>query len=141
MIFTTAIFKPWLFCSHATSHKADWILTTCCLLCLGLLYAQVISLMKVLEVERSGLSLLKNSTATTFLVCVLWTQCWWLLAHTFLFLFLSYCCCWFTYNQFDLNVSIAFAYCFHAKWYWTVSICVTIVFGDILSANFWQKLW
>ena len=22
-----AIFKPWLFSSHATSHKADWIAT------------------------------------------------------------------------------------------------------------------
>ena len=26
ILLTTVIFKPWLFCSHATSHKAD-----CCL--------------------------------------------------------------------------------------------------------------
>ena len=29
LIFTMAIFKPQLFCSHATLH-ADWILTECC---------------------------------------------------------------------------------------------------------------
>ena len=28
-------------------------------------------------------------------VCVLYTQCFWLLSHTFLPIFLSYCCCWF----------------------------------------------
>ena len=60
-------FKPWLFASHATSHKADWITTTRCLLCLALFYEQLISLMKVLEVERSGLRLLENSIAITYL--------------------------------------------------------------------------
>ena len=47
-----AFFKQRMFSSHATSHKADWILTDCCLLCLALLYAHVFSLMKVLDTEQ-----------------------------------------------------------------------------------------
>ena len=41
-----------LFTRSATSHKTDWITTIRCLFALALLNAQVISLMKVLEVER-----------------------------------------------------------------------------------------
>ena len=52
-IFTTAIFKPRLFCTHTTSHKADGITTTRRLHCLPFLQLNTISLTKVLEVERS----------------------------------------------------------------------------------------
>ena len=64
-IFTMATFKPQLFCSHTTLHKADWILTTGCL-------SQVVSLMKVLAVERSRLRLLENSICDNilFVYCV-----------------------------------------------------------------------
>ena len=53
-----------LFTRNASSHKTDWIPTTRCPLCFAYLYAPVFSLMKVLEVERSGFLLLDNSFAT-----------------------------------------------------------------------------
>ena len=48
-------FKP--FCSHAISHKADWILTDC----LALLYTHVFSLQNVFKVEGSWSRLLENA--------------------------------------------------------------------------------
>ena len=117
IMLTTEIFKPQLFCSHATSHKANWILTYS-LFCsqrrfsnhncfvhtqlhtrltefllfvarfvLPFLYAQVISLMKVVEVKRLELHLHENSIAIAFLFwyCV-HNAC----SHTCLSLFLSY---------------------------------------------------
>ena len=54
-----AICEPRLFSSHATSHKADWILTTRCLLYLAFLYGHVNSLIKVI---RSGFCCLYNIT-------------------------------------------------------------------------------
>ena len=53
-----------LFCSQATSHKADWILTDYCPLCLAVLYMHNFSLQKVLKVEGSRSRLLENSIAT-----------------------------------------------------------------------------
>ena len=64
-----AIFKPWLFYSHATSHKADWILTDRCLLCLAFLYAHIFNLMRVLEVEGSWFRLLENSFTIFCYLC------------------------------------------------------------------------
>ena len=37
-LFITEIFKPRLFCLHATSYEAHWIPTTCRRLCLAVLY-------------------------------------------------------------------------------------------------------
>ena len=138
-IFIMAIFKPRLFCSHATSHKADWILTThCCLLYLARLYAHVFSLMKVLEMVHSRFRLLENYFAIAlFFVLRL------LSLHTCLSLFSHACSCWltrsiylyrvycvhivlvaFTFIAISLSISftlmifllVAFAYCFHVKW-------------------------
>ena len=65
IVLATEIFKPRLFCSHATSHKADCILTVdCSLLCVAFLYAHVFSLIKVLEMDRSGFRLFQNSSVT-----------------------------------------------------------------------------
>ena len=74
----------YLLSSHATSHKSDWILTDCCLLCLTFLYAYVFSLMKVPEVERH---------------CCLCVR---ILAYPFVS---HACCCWFTWKVFDVFVS------------------------------------
>ena len=54
ILLAKQIFKPRLFCSHATSHKANRILTDCCLLCLAFVFAYDFSLMKILEVESLG---------------------------------------------------------------------------------------
>ena len=48
--------KTVLFTVNASSHKTNWITTARCLLCLGLIYAQVVSLKKDLEVEQNGTS-------------------------------------------------------------------------------------
>ena len=64
---TMDVFKQLMFSSQATSHKADWIHTTRCLLCIAFLYAQVISLTNVFEVEESHSCLLENYIATTLL--------------------------------------------------------------------------
>ena len=55
------------FGSHATSHKADRILTQYHLLCLALLKSYTFSLTKVLEAEDSHSRLLKNSIATAYI--------------------------------------------------------------------------
>ena len=67
MNFTTVIFKPRLFNSHATSHKADWILTTRCLLCLALLQSNTNSLTNVIDIEGSCFRLLENYIVITLL--------------------------------------------------------------------------
>ena len=41
-------------------------------------------------------------------------------------LFSNWCCCWFTYNKFDVCVSVAFVYRFNVKRYYTVFIFVTV---------------
>ena len=79
-----AIYKPQLFFLFATSHRADWILTNCCLFCLAFLYAHVFNLIKVLEVERLGFRLLENY----FKITLFFVQCL-LRSHTLLFLFHS----------------------------------------------------
>ena len=57
--YAMAIFK------HATSHKADWIITTDPrLFCLALLYTQPFTLQNVLKVESSGSRFLENSIVT-----------------------------------------------------------------------------
>ena len=56
-----------LFCSLATSLKADWILTDCRPLCLVFLHTHTFRLQNVLKVEASWSRLLESSTAT---VCV-----------------------------------------------------------------------
>ena len=61
------IFKPRLFYSHVTSHNADWIPSVFFIYCLAFLYAHNFYLMKVLEVERSGLCLLENCLRPQFL--------------------------------------------------------------------------
>ena len=83
----TEIFKPRLFCWHATSHKGDWIHTTdCCLLSLALLYASVFSLVKVFGVERAGFCLYDNSLAIFF-------SCLLLLVYVFDVFVSVYLCC------------------------------------------------
>ena len=59
--------KTAVFTRNVSSQKTNWITTTHCLFCLAILNVQVISLMKVLEVERSGLCFIEISIATTFL--------------------------------------------------------------------------
>ena len=53
ILLTMEIFKTRLFCSHATSHRADWILTECCVLCLALLYAHAFTTQSRMFVELS----------------------------------------------------------------------------------------
>ena len=99
-----------LFSRNESSHKFDWNITARCLLCLVLLYVQVISLMKVLEVECTGLCLIKNSIATTllFVYCVHSAYC---CVRILVYpIFSNACCCWFTWNEFDVFVSVAFVY-------------------------------
>ena len=57
-----------LFTRNASSHKTDWIHTTRCLFSLAILYAQVISLMKVLEVECSGFRFVNNYITISLLL-------------------------------------------------------------------------
>ena len=67
ILLAMQIFKPQLFCSHATSHKTDRIHTDCCLLCLAFVFAHDFSLMKILELESLGFRFLDNSFATSLL--------------------------------------------------------------------------
>ena len=62
-----------LFTCNAFSHKTDWVLTTCCLLCLVFLDAHANSLIKVLEVECSRHLPLGNSIAFS-LIFVYWVH-------------------------------------------------------------------
>ena len=81
------IFKPPLFSSHATSHKADWILTTdCCLLCLAIFICACIQSDKGSWNGTFGVSSSRE----------------FLFYHIVVFVVLSCshasCCSWFTYN-------------------------------------------
>ena len=71
--------------NNGTSHKADWILTAPCLLCLVFLYAYVNRLMNVLEVECSWLRLHENSiTMSLLFVYLVHVVCCWFLSYFFI---------------------------------------------------------
>ena len=70
----------------------------------------MISLMKILEVERSELHLLENSIATIllFMYCVNSAcGCVRILVYPF---FSHACCCRFIWNKFDIFVGVAFVH-------------------------------
>ena len=78
-----AILKPRLFCSHATSHKVDWILTN------------MNSLTNIFEAEDSHSRFLDNSIATAW-ICAL------------SYVFPHSCYYWFTWIVFDGFLRCAF---------------------------------
>ena len=108
------IFKPRLFCSHATSHKADWILTDSCLLCFVFLYAHTFSLKNVLNVECSCFCFLELSIVTALLLVLFVHFACCVFAYVYL-LFSCWCCCWFTYNKFDVCISVTFGLVFSCE--------------------------
>ena len=94
--------------SNATLHKIDWITITRCLLCLAFLYAQVISLMKVLE--RSRLRLLEKSIPTTLLLVYCVHSAWGYVPILVYPIFSYACCCCFTWNNSNIFVSVPFVH-------------------------------
>ena len=116
ILLTTEIFKQRLFSSHAKrihTRLTEFLLPT---VCFDLPFNSNTQT-DVLEVECLCSLFLEDSIATALLlvlcvhitVCVLCTHCCLcvrvLVNHSF-----SHACCWLTYNQFDVFVSIAFVY-------------------------------
>ena len=100
-----------LFTRTASSHQTNWITTTRCLLCLVFLLPCTNSLTNVLEVECSCLGFLENSFLTSFLfVYFVHIAC--CIRLVVYLLFWYWCCCWLTYNKFDICFSVASVYRF-----------------------------
>ena len=85
---TTTVF----FTRNAILLKSDWISTQCRLLYVALLQSNTITIINVLEVERSCSRIFENSTVISFMLLYNLYSSW---AFVVLPLSYSYWCCWF----------------------------------------------
>ena len=88
-----------LFACNVSSHQADWVTTTRCLLCDQSDEGSWSEMFGALPPQEFYYAYI--------VFCVFCTQCLLLLVYSFF----SYACCWFTWNKLDIFVSVAFVYC------------------------------